>query len=124
LPGYIQESDKPALLSGATALLFPSLYEGFGFPVLEAQACGTAVLTSNTSSMPEVVADSAMLVDPLDTNAITNAIQTLTNDQELCQQLVQKGFENVVRFNWQETAVHVLNTLEKSAESVNKKGNS
>ena len=121
LPDYIQEVDKPALLSDATALLFPSLYEGFGFPALEAQACGTAVLTSNSSSMPEVVADSAIQVDPLDTNAITVAIQNLANSPTLCQRLIQKGFANVVRFNWQETAVHVLNTLEKSAQSVETK---
>ncbi len=75
LPGYIEEADKPALLSGATALLFPSLYEGFGFPALEAQVCGTPVLTSNTSSLPEVVGNSAIQIDPLDTTAITTAIQ-------------------------------------------------
>lgn len=114
LPGYIEETDKPALLSGATALLFPSLYEGFGFPALEAQACGTPVLTSTTSSMPEVVADSAVLLDPLDNHAIINAIHTLVNNSELRQQLTEKGFENVKRFTWQETAVHVLNTLEST----------
>ncbi|MBE2224322.1 MAG: glycosyltransferase family 4 protein, partial [Anaerolineae bacterium] len=114
LPGYIEEADKPALLTAATALLFPSLYEGFGFPALEAQACATPVLTSNTSSMPEVVGDSAIQVDPLNTAAISNAIQNLASDSPLCQQLVQKGFENVKRFTWSETAVHVLNTVENA----------
>ena len=112
LPGYIDDADKSAILSAATALLFPSLYEGFGFPALEAQACGTPVLTSITSSMPEVVADSAILVDPLDKHAIIKAIQALASNSELCQQLTQKGFENVKRFSWEKTAVHVLNTLE------------
>ncbi|MFO7682569.1 MAG: glycosyltransferase family 1 protein, partial [Chloroflexota bacterium] len=112
LPGYIEDTDKPALLSAAAALLFPSLYEGFGFPALEAQACGTPVLTANTSSMPEVVGGAAILVDPLDTTAIASAIQNLAENHELCQQLIQKGFENVKRFTWQETAVHVLHTLE------------
>jgi glycosyltransferase involved in cell wall biosynthesis len=112
LPGYIEDTDKAVLLSAATALLFPSLYEGFGFPALEAQACGTPVLTSNTSSLPEVVGSSAIQVDPLDTAAITAAIQNLANDNKLCQQLAEKGVENVKKFTWQETAVHVLNTLE------------
>lgn len=112
LPGFIEEGDKPALLSGATALLFPSLYEGFGFPALEAQICGTPVLTATTSSMPEVVGNSAILVDPLDNHAIIKAIQSLASNSELRQQLTEKGFENVKRFTWKKTAVHVLNTLE------------
>lgn len=114
LTGFVDEKDKAALLSGATAVLYPSLYEGFGFPVLEAQACGTAVLTANSSSLPEVAGDAALLVDPLDTAAITQAIQTLVNDEMLRQTLVQKGFENVERFSWADTAVQVLHTLEKA----------
>lgn len=117
LPGYIDDSDKPVLLSAATALLFPSLYEGFGFPALEAQACGIPVLTSTTSSMPEVVGNSAILVDPLDKQAISKGIQALASSSALCQQLAQKGFENVARFSWQETAVSVLKTLESSADT-------
>lgn len=117
LSGYIDDADKPALLSAATALLFPSLYEGFGFPALEAQACGTPVLTSNTSSLPEVVDNSAILVDPLNNHAIIKAIQTLASNSELRQQLINKGFENVKRFSWQETAVNILNTLESTVLS-------
>ncbi len=113
--GYIADSDKAALLSGATAVLYPSLYEGFGFPVLEAQACGTAVLTANTSSLPEVAGDAALLVDPLDTAAITQGIQTLVNDELLRYGLVQRGFENVKKFRWEETAVQILHTLEQAA---------
>jgi glycosyltransferase involved in cell wall biosynthesis len=112
LPGFVAEKDKSALVSGASALLFPSLYEGFGFPALEAQACGTPVLAANSSSLPEVVGDAAILVDPLNTAAITAAIQKLANDSALRQQLAQKGFENVKKFTWRETAVHVLHTLE------------
>ncbi len=114
--GFVDEVDKAALLSGATAVLYPSLYEGFGFPVLEAQACGTAVLTATTSSLPEVAGDAALLVDPLDTAAITQGMQTLANDESLRQALVQKGFENAKKFRWEETAVQLLQTLEKAAK--------
>ena len=112
--GFVDEVDKAALLSGATAVLYPSLYEGFGFPVLEAQACGTAVLTATTSSLPEVAGDTALLVDPLDTAAITQGIQRLVQDEAYRQELVQRGFENVRRFSWEETAVQLLQTLEKA----------
>ncbi|MCB8978027.1 MAG: glycosyltransferase family 4 protein [Ardenticatenaceae bacterium] len=111
--GFVDEADKAALLSGATAVLYPSLYEGFGFPVLEAQACGTAVLTATTSSLPEVAGDAALLVDPLDTAAITQGMQRLVQDEAYRQELVQRGFENVRRFRWEETAVQLLHTLEK-----------
>ncbi|MEZ4594708.1 MAG: glycosyltransferase family 1 protein, partial [Chloroflexota bacterium] len=110
--GFVDEADKAALLSGATAVLYPSLYEGFGFPVLEAQACGTAVLTATTSSLPEVAGDAALLVDPLDTAAITQGMQRLVQDKAYRQELVQRGFENVKRFSWGETAVQLLQTLE------------
>lgn len=114
LPGFIPDSDKAALLSGATALLYPSLYEGFGFPLLEAQACETAVLAANSSSLPELAADSALLVDPLDTTAIRDGIIRLAADEGLRQTLVAKGRENVKRFGWEKTAVSVLNLLEKA----------
>jgi glycosyltransferase involved in cell wall biosynthesis len=114
LPGYIPDADKAALLSGATAILYPSLYEGFGFPVLEAQACGTAVLTSTTSSLPEVAGDAALLVDPLDTAALAAGICRLAQDETLRRALVEKGLVNVRRFNWGDTAVQVLNLLESN----------
>ncbi len=112
--GFVAEADKAALLSGATAVLYPSLYEGFGFPVLEAQACGTAVLTASTSSLPEVAGDAALLVDPLDTAAITQGMQRLVQDETYRQDLVQRGFENVKKFRWEETAEQVLHALEKA----------
>ena len=70
LPGYVDDADKGALYAGALALVFPSLYEGFGFPVLEAMHCGTPVICSNTSSLPELAGDAALLVDPLDVDAM------------------------------------------------------
>jgi glycosyltransferase involved in cell wall biosynthesis len=114
ITGFVAEADKAVLLSGATAVLYPSLYEGFGFPVLEAQACGTAVLTATTSSLPEVAGDAALLVDPLDTAAITQGMQRLVQDETYRQELIQRGFENVKKFSWEETAVHLLQTLEKA----------
>ena len=113
LPGFVDDSDKAALLSGATAVLYPSLYEGFGFPALEAQVCGTAVLCANSSSLPEIVGDSALLVDPLDTAALSQAMQRLAADRDLRQELVLKGLANGQRFNWERTAEQVLAVLEK-----------
>ncbi len=112
LPGFIEDSDKATLLSGATAVLYPSLYEGFGFPALEAQACGTAVLCSNSSSLPEIVGDSALLVDPLDLDALSQAIQRVATNAHLRHKLVKKGLVNVKRFDWEETAAQVLKILE------------
>ncbi|MCP4363443.1 MAG: glycosyltransferase family 4 protein [Chloroflexi bacterium] len=111
LPGYIHDTDKAALLTGATALLYPSLYEGFGFPILEAQVCGLPVLTADSSSCPEVAGDAALLVNSLDTEAIKVGIQQLAADGNLRQSLRQKGLENVRQFTWQGTAGQVLHTL-------------
>ena len=110
--GFVAEADKAALLSGATALLFPSLYEGFGFPVLEAQACGTAVLCSNSSSLPEVAGEAALLVDPLDEMGLAAGITRMAEDGELRRELVERGFENVKRFTWERTAEQVMDVLE------------
>jgi glycosyltransferase involved in cell wall biosynthesis len=117
LPGFIADEDKAALISGATALLYPSLYEGFGFPILEGQACGTAVLGANSSSLPEIAGRAALLVDPLDTAALTTALQRIATDQALRRELVQQGWVNVQRFTWQKTAEQTLATLEKAAHS-------
>ena len=115
-PGFVADSDKAALLSGAMALLYPSLHEGFGFPLLEAQACGTPVLASITSSLPEVAGDSALLVDPLDVDEMATAISDLATDPLLRAELTALGKVNVKRFGWWETAVNVLDVLEKAGE--------
>lgn len=115
LPGYIPENDKAALLSGAAAFVFPSLYEGFGFPVLEAMACGTPVICSSTSSLPEVAGDAALLVDPLDTAGLTGAMQRLLNDDSLRQDLIRRGFANVGRFSWEQCARQVMSAIEGAA---------
>ena len=111
LPGYVSEEEKTRLLRGATALLYPSLYEGFGFPVLEAQAVGTPVLCANNSSLPEVAGDSALLVNPLQVGEIAAAIQRLTQDTALCQALSHKGYANVRRFTWENAAAQLLTLI-------------
>ena len=117
LPGFIADADKAALISGATAVLYPSLYEGFGFPILEAQACGTAVLCANTSSLPEVAGDAALYVDPLNTAGITRGIKQIAQDTQLRNKLVAAGFANAQKFRWEKTAVNLLHILEKAAEN-------
>lgn len=111
-PGYIAREDKAALLGGATAFVFPSLHEGFGLPVLEAQACGCPVITSTTSSLPEVAGDAALLVDPEDSTAISYAMERLTVDRELRHTLIERGFANVKRFSWEACAETVLDVIE------------
>ncbi len=112
LTDFIPDEEKASLLSGATALLYPSLHEGFGFPILEAQACAVPVLTSTTSSCGEIAGNTAVLVDPLDSNAIAKGIQQLVTDSKLRHTLVQKGLANVQKYSWSETAVNILNILE------------
>ncbi len=114
--GYIPDADKAPLLSGALAFVFPSLYEGFGLPVLEAQACGCPVITSTTSSLPEVAGEAALLVDPHDTDAIAAAIARVVGDPRLRQNLRERGWANVQRpvFSWRTCARTVLQTIEQS----------
>jgi glycosyltransferase involved in cell wall biosynthesis len=114
-PGFIAPEDKAALISGATALLYPSLHEGFGFPVLEGQACGTAVLCSNSSSLPEVAADGALLVDAEDCAAIRHGIQRLIDDDNLRRQLMANGFANLRRFSWEKTAAQTVAVLSQAS---------
>lgn len=119
--GYVSEKDLPALYSGALALTFPSLFEGFGLPILEAQACGCPVLTSNISSMPEVAGKGAVYVDPYSVDDIVKGMESLQavgNPPEARlakggrQQLVKAGFENVKRFSWEKAASETLEVLE------------
>jgi glycosyltransferase involved in cell wall biosynthesis len=102
--GYVSERDKLALLSGATALAYPSLYEGFGFPVLEGFAAGVPVLTSNVSSLIEVAGDAAVLVDPADVDAIATALSELIADEDLRAVLSAAGVARASRFTWEATA--------------------
>jgi glycosyltransferase involved in cell wall biosynthesis len=117
-PGYVAEEDKAALLSSAVAFVFPSLYEGFGLPVLEAQACGCPVITSTTTSLPEVAGDAALLVDPYDTAAIADGMERVASDPDLREALIERGLINTRRFSWRGCAQAVLSAVEQSVESV------
>jgi glycosyltransferase involved in cell wall biosynthesis len=99
--GGVSENDLPALYSGAIAFVYPSLYEGFGLPVLEAMACGCPVITSNTSSLPEIAQDAAILVNPSKPEEIKNALADLSKTQSLREAFIHKGFEKVKQFSWQ-----------------------
>jgi glycosyltransferase involved in cell wall biosynthesis len=114
MPGYVDEADKGALYAGALALLFPSLYEGFGFPILEAMHCGTPVLCSSTSSLPELAGDAALLVDPTDVNAICEGIEQIVLDTALRQSLRAKGYVQALKFTWTEAAKAALVALESA----------
>ncbi len=109
--GYVGEPDLPILYSGALGLLYPSLFEGFGLPILEAQACGCPVLTSNLSSMPEVVDKSAVLVDPYNINDIVEGIRKMDNRKRRVE-LIKAGYENIKRFSWEKCARETLKVLE------------
>lgn len=117
---YVPDEDLAGLYSGATAFVFPSLYEGFGFPVLEAMACGVPVICSNTSSLPEVASDpstgsgqsAALLIDPLDTGAITTALERVLTDADLRATLIGRGYEQIKKFSWARAARETLAVLE------------
>lgn len=117
LTGYVPQEELPALLAGARFFCYASLFEGFGLPVLEAQSAGVAVMTSNTSSLPEVAGDAALLVDPTDVKAIAAAMLQLSQDEALRQRLIAAGYENVKRFSWEKAAQETLAVLEKAAQS-------
>ena len=102
--GYVPGADLPPLYSGAAALLLPSLYEGFGFPVLEAMACGAPVICSNVSSLPEVAGDAALFHTPLDDEELAAQMQRLLADPELSAGLRQRGLAWAPRFRWETTA--------------------
>ncbi len=113
--GRVSEEALPGLYRGALALVFPSLYEGFGLPVIEAMACGTPVLTSNTTSLPEVAGDAALLVDPYDTEAISDGITRIVNDNDLRSLLSTRGIEQSKKYSWEATAERVKQVLELNA---------
>lgn len=104
LTRYVCAAEKVALLGGATGLAYPSLHEGLGFPVLEAMACGTPVLTSNVSSLAELYGDAAVLVDPYDVDAITEGLRSFLSDDGMRSRLRGAGMALATRFDWTRTA--------------------
>jgi glycosyltransferase involved in cell wall biosynthesis len=113
--GYVADEDVAALYSGALALVFPSLYEGFGFPVLEAMRCGTPVLCANTSSLPELAGEAALLIDPLSVPAIAASMTHLITETALRADLIKRGYRQAAQFTWQQAAQSTLSALEEAA---------
>lgn len=110
-PGFVSDADLPALYSAADLFVFPSLYEGFGLPLLEAMACGVPVISSNTSSLPEVVdpeGAAAILLSPHDELAWSNAMREVLNDVNKRQQMISAGFRRAAEFSWQTAAQNLL----------------
>jgi glycosyltransferase involved in cell wall biosynthesis len=108
IPGYIPEEHVPMLYAGAELFVFPSFYEGFGIPLLQAMACGVPILASRAGAIPEVVQDAAVLVDPKDPVAIATAIERMLNDASLRSHLKQTGLDRVKHFSWHSTAQQTL----------------
>jgi glycosyltransferase involved in cell wall biosynthesis len=120
LPGIVPDTDLPALLSGASLFVYVSSFEGFGLPVLEAMACGTPVITANTTSLPEVAGDAALLVTPGNVDELTRAMRRLLSEPELRQQLREHGLERARLFSWEKTAQATLEIYQQVAQSVSR----
>lgn len=110
---FVEEEDKPAIYSGASLFVFPSLYEGFGLPPLEAMSCGAPVVCSNRTSLPEVVGDAALLVDPEDTRALVEAMRQALTDSSLQTELRARSLQRAKQFSWQKTAQETLAVYEE-----------
>jgi glycosyltransferase involved in cell wall biosynthesis len=108
LTGYVSDEDLPAFYRAAYAFVYPSLFEGFGIPPLEAMACGTPVVTSNTSSLPEVVGDAALLIDPYDERDLANALLKIVYDEKLRAVLRERGLVQSKKFTWRNAAEKTL----------------
>ncbi len=114
--GYVDRGELTSYYRNALCLLFPSLYEGFGFPIVEAMACGTPVISSNISSMPEIAGDAAILVDPYDVGALAEAMHKVLIDAKLREGLAKKGFERVKKFSWEQCAMETLKVFSLLAD--------
>lgn len=111
--GYVDEEDVPVLLCGAHIFAFPSLYEGFGIPPLEAMACGTPVITSNTSSLPEIVGEAGILIPPMDAEGLKRSMQQLLTDEVMRQHYIKAGLKQVREFTWARSAEKLVDIYRK-----------
>ncbi|MDX1973423.1 MAG: glycosyltransferase family 1 protein [Candidatus Sumerlaeia bacterium] len=114
--GFVESADLPALYRCCSAFVFPSLYEGFGLPILEAMGCGAPVACSNVSSMPEVAGDAAVLFAPEDSTSIRSALEVLLLDEAKAQDYRQRGIARAAEFSWQRTAASTLSVLAQTAK--------
>jgi glycosyltransferase involved in cell wall biosynthesis len=115
LTGYVPEKDLPGLYSGALCFVYPSYFEGFGLPPLEAMKCGVPVIVGNRTSLPEVVGDAGILVDPFDADTIAGAMNKLISDSTLRAELAARGLARATLFDWRETARQTLRVYQKAA---------
>lgn len=115
-PGFIDSSELPNFYNGADLFVYPSLYEGFGLPPIEAMACGTPVITSNVSSLPEVVGDAALTVNPYDTLALAETILKVLSDDSLRLDLSNKGLRHSVKYNWDTITAQILKVYRESRQ--------
>lgn len=113
--GYIDEEDKAALYSGASATALISHFEGFGLPIVESMACGTPVIASDASSLPEVVGEAGILVPPNDVDAISSGLNEILTNHKLRQSLIESGFDQASKFNWSDAASQTLRVIERVA---------
>jgi glycosyltransferase involved in cell wall biosynthesis len=113
--GFVPEEEKPFLIAGAKVFAYPSLYEGFGIPVLEALACGIPTLTSNISALPEVAGNAALLIDPTNIQELSSALERLLSDQLLRYELKQESLRQAAKFSWGKTAAATLRAYEESS---------
>jgi glycosyltransferase involved in cell wall biosynthesis len=120
LTGYVADEDLPALYRAARAFVYPSLFEGFGLPPLEAMACGTPVVTSDVSSMPEITGDAALLIDPKDEVALANALIEVVNNDRLRAALREKGIAQAKKFTWRDAAEKTLRLYQEAYGSASR----
>lgn len=111
--GYVDDNDLPILYNLAELFIYPSLYEGFGLPPLEAMACGCPVITSNTSSLPEVVGDAGIMVNPYNVEEIARAIDLVLSNENLRKEMIEKGLKQAQKFSWRKTAEETLKVYEE-----------
>ena len=115
--GYVNEIVLNILLKEAKCLCFVSLFEGFGLPIIEAMKCGTPVITSNVSSMPEICGNSGLIVDPMNISEIANAMENIINNKELYQKLIQDGKKRSKMFDWEKSANIFSEIIERYIEN-------
>lgn len=111
--GYVSDEDLPGLYNAADLFVYPSIYEGFGLPPLEAMACGTPVITSNTSSLPEVVGNAGIMIDPLDIESFAESMYKVISNEDLKIKMRKKGLERAKLFSWEKCAKEVMDTYQK-----------